>query len=66
MYFHDIVLVDIVCDKKAQNSEVVEENVSYKLTTLAFGPIPVANINKIKLYSNKIPNKVILKIEEDD
>ena len=66
MYFNDVVLMDIVCDKKAQNTEVIQENVGYRLTTLAFGAIPVANIHKIKLYSHKIPNKVILKIEEDD
>ena len=66
MYFHDIVLTTVVCDKKHHNSDHVESNIEYQLTTTAFGNIPIGNINKIKLYANKVPHKIILKIEEDD
>jgi hypothetical protein len=59
-------LAEIKCEKKSQFSDVVEKDRVYKLTTDSFGPIPIANINKLKLYANKIPQKIVLKIEEDD
>lgn len=62
MFFPDIVLMTIVCDKKSEHSEVLKKDQEYTVTSHSFGNIPIANITKIKIYSNKVPKKVILKI----
>ena len=65
MFFKNGELMEVVCDKKSQHSEVIHRDAKYTLNTQAFGGIPVANMVKIKIYANRIPNKVLLKIDEE-
>jgi hypothetical protein len=57
--------MQVVCDKKSIHSEVLSTNYNLKLTSEALGDIPISSIQKIKLYSNKKPGKIDLKVETE-
>jgi hypothetical protein len=62
MIFPETVLSVITCDKKSIYSEVVSKNVEVKLTSEGFGGTAITSVQKVKLYSNKVPDKITLKL----
>ncbi len=61
-YFPEIVLFQTICDRRYVYSDIYDRNFNLKLTSEAIGNIPIGNILKIKLYANKIPDRIDLKL----